>query len=208
MTVLGGFCGYRNVQMLFSYVIGISDLGTEWYGKAIPSIFEIQDYIEEAWNKGYNSKGRAETGGIKDTRKYIGTPEVQATFASLEIPSSVQRFQSCEQSSAAVQLLAAIQAYFQQDTLALGSSKLRLTTLPPIYLQQPGHSMTIVGMQTLEDGQSKLLVFDPTYQDSDAMITMQQRSQTRIRSSSAAQLLSAYCRDATYLEKYSEFELF
>lgn len=101
------------MQMLFSYVIGVSELGTEWYGKAIPSIFEIQDYIEEAWDRGYNPKGRAETGGIKDTRKYIGTPEVcllrsshtptyplivhwrlinplgaqvQATFSSLEIP--------------------------------------------------------------------------------------------------------------------------
>lgn len=68
--------------------------------------------------------------------------------------------------------------------------------------------MTIIGLQILEDGQYKLLVFDPTYQDSDAVVKMLQQPETRIRSSSAAQLLGAYCRDAAYLKKHSEFELF
>lgn len=39
---------------------------------------------------------------------------------------------------AASQLLENIHRYFDQDTRALGSSKVRLTALPPIYLQQPG----------------------------------------------------------------------
>lgn len=42
----------------------------------IPTIFEIQDWIEEAWDFGINAAGRVETGGIKGTRKYIGTPDV------------------------------------------------------------------------------------------------------------------------------------
>ena len=76
MIVLGAFCGYRNTQMLFSHLIGTSELGTDWYGFKVPSIFEIQDFIEEAWTRGFNSRGKTETGGIKGTRKYIGTPEV------------------------------------------------------------------------------------------------------------------------------------
>jgi hypothetical protein len=56
------FCGYRNIQMLLS--------------QDQSSITELQDMIERAWDKGYNSHGRIETGGIKGTRKHIGTSEV------------------------------------------------------------------------------------------------------------------------------------
>jgi zinc finger-containing ubiquitin peptidase 1 len=34
---------------------------------------------------GYNSAGRIETGGVRLTRKYIGTPEAQALFMSLGV---------------------------------------------------------------------------------------------------------------------------
>jgi zinc finger-containing ubiquitin peptidase 1 len=56
------FCGYRNIQMMFL--------------RDQHSIPELQDMIEIAWNKGYNSHARIETGGIKNTRKHIGTSEV------------------------------------------------------------------------------------------------------------------------------------
>jgi hypothetical protein len=36
----------------------------------------LQESIETAWDKGINQIGRIQTGGIQDTRKYIGTPEV------------------------------------------------------------------------------------------------------------------------------------
>jgi zinc finger-containing ubiquitin peptidase 1 len=72
----GGFCGYRNIQMLFSYIVGVGFQGSEQVKHKVPSIFQIQDLIEEAWDMGINAQGRVETGGIKGTRKYIGTPEV------------------------------------------------------------------------------------------------------------------------------------
>jgi hypothetical protein len=74
---LGGFCGYRNIQMLASYVVGARVEGAERFSNSIPSIFQIQDYVENAWDMGINASGRIETGGIKGTRKYIGTPEVR-----------------------------------------------------------------------------------------------------------------------------------
>ena len=55
------FCGYRNIQMML---------------REQHSIPELQDIIERAWDKGCNSHGRIETGGIRDTRKHIGTSEV------------------------------------------------------------------------------------------------------------------------------------
>ena len=63
--------------MLTSYIIGTQSQGVEQFRGKIPSIFRIQDYIENAWDMGINVHGRLETGGIKGTRKYIGTPEVR-----------------------------------------------------------------------------------------------------------------------------------
>lgn len=65
--------------MLSSYIIGRESQGHENFKGKVPSIFEIQDYIENAWDFGINSQGRDETGGIRGTRKYIGTPDVSET---------------------------------------------------------------------------------------------------------------------------------
>lgn len=73
----GGFCGYRNIQMLSSYIVGARAQGHEHFHRRIPSIFKIQDFIERAWDMGINARGRIETGGVKGSRKYIGTPEVR-----------------------------------------------------------------------------------------------------------------------------------
>lgn len=72
----GGFCGYRNIQMMTSYIVSNRSQGHHHFKGKIPSIFQIQDYIEHAWDLGINTVGRVETGGILGTRKYIGTPEV------------------------------------------------------------------------------------------------------------------------------------
>lgn len=79
----GGFCGYRNIQMLVSYIVNNRSQGYHHFKDKIPSIFQIQTFIEHAWDVGINSVGRAETGGILGTRKYIGTPEVRAIFTLL-----------------------------------------------------------------------------------------------------------------------------
>lgn len=62
--------------MLCSYITSVKFPGYNGINGRIPSIFQIQDYIESAWDAGINTQGRVETGGIKGTRKYIGTPEV------------------------------------------------------------------------------------------------------------------------------------
>ncbi len=62
--------------MLSSYIVNAKSRGYEKLNHAVPSIFQIQEWIEAAWDQGINAQGRLETGGIKGTRKYIGTPEV------------------------------------------------------------------------------------------------------------------------------------
>lgn len=63
--------------MLTSHIIGSKLDGSEKFADTFPTIFQLQDLIENAWDMGFNTQGRIETGGIKGTRKYIGTPEVQ-----------------------------------------------------------------------------------------------------------------------------------
>ena len=73
----GGFCGYRNIQMMVSYIQNTKHHGHELFPGRIPSILELQDKIEQAWDAGYGAHNRTTTGGIRGTRKYIGTPEVR-----------------------------------------------------------------------------------------------------------------------------------
>lgn len=79
MAKEGGFCGYRNIQMMVSFVQATHFPGYEHFPGRTPSILALQDMIEHAWDIGINSSGRIETGGIRGTRKYIGTPEVSSS---------------------------------------------------------------------------------------------------------------------------------
>lgn len=70
---------------MISYVIGAKTSGHEHFKDGLPSVFQIQDFIESAWDLGHNSKGRLETGGIRGTRKYIGTPEVTKLHETFQV---------------------------------------------------------------------------------------------------------------------------
>lgn len=76
MAKEGGFCGYRNIQMMISYIRDARSEGHRKFPGRLPSVIKLQDMIEDAWEQGFNSIGKIETGGIRGTRKYIGTPEV------------------------------------------------------------------------------------------------------------------------------------
>ncbi len=80
--------------MLSSYIVNAKSRGHEKLNNAVPSIFQIQEWIEAAWDQGINAQGRLETGGIKGTRKYIGTPEVCISCAlSSTIPPRAHQHQ-------------------------------------------------------------------------------------------------------------------
>ncbi|KAL8802124.1 MAG: hypothetical protein Q9200_006693 [Gallowayella weberi] len=96
MAKEGGFCGYRNIQMMvgtflavlmsrsyvshikISFIQATQSPGHEYFPARVPSVLDLQELIEGAWDRGINTVGRVETGGIRGTRKYIGTPEVRS----------------------------------------------------------------------------------------------------------------------------------
>ncbi|KAH7318786.1 peptidase family C78-domain-containing protein [Stachybotrys elegans] len=202
----GGFCGYRNIQMLISNIVATRGCGSGRFGDRFPSVFEIQDLIEKAWDMGINAHGRLETGGIRGTRKFIGTPEAQALFRSLEIPCSVQALRSQDHIEANTMLLQAIEGYFRDGCDASDTSTVRLTALPPIYFQRRGHSMTIVGYEQLKNGNGQLLVFDPAYRDASSVRRLV-HTEARCKAHEADYLLKAYRRGRRYLGRFNEFEL-
>ncbi|RYC63678.1 hypothetical protein CHU98_g2511 [Xylaria longipes] len=218
MSHPGGFCGYRNIQMLSSYIVGARAEGTEQLGNRIPSIFRIQEYIENAWDMGINVAGRIETGGIRGTRKYIGTPEAQAMFVGLQIPCEVEGFKSPKHGAAEAALFASVQQYFKRASFD-PRDKVRCTNLPPIYFQHRGHSLTIVGLERRASGSLKLLVFDPMFHDTDGVLRLVGRvgrhgdskdDKNKMRHAihrSPDAMLKLYRRGNNYLRKYHEFEL-
>ena len=67
---------YRNIQMMISYIQNAQADGYDCIPGKLPTIVKLQDMIEYSWDAGFGSVARVETGGIRATRKYIGTPEV------------------------------------------------------------------------------------------------------------------------------------
>lgn len=201
----GGFCGYRNIQMMCSYILGTSYAGTHGnFGGKIPSIFDIQEFIEAAWDKGINKQGRVETGGVRGTRKYIGTPEAQAVLLHFKVPCEAEGFKNKKEAGRAeAKLLVSVEQYFSQGIFD-PKDKVRSTTLPPIYFQHAGHSMTIVGIEKKPDGKANLLVFDPMFHDAQVVT---QRVGRKFKYKHADSALNAYRRGHKYLRRYREFEL-
>ncbi|CAG7558660.1 unnamed protein product [Fusarium equiseti] len=179
--------------------------GSQHFGESFPNIFQIQNLIENAWDNGINAQGRAETGGIRGTRKYIGTPEAQAVFLSLNIPCSVQAFKDPERGRSKQHLFEAIERYFQGGVTSV-EDRIHCTNLPPIYLQHPGHSLTIVGFEKQMDGHTNLLVFDPSFRDSTKIRDLVGKS-FRLKGSSIDGLLKPYRRGSHYFRRHNQYEV-
>lgn len=201
----GGFCGYRNIQMMISYIQDARSEGHRHFQGRLPSIIQIQDMIESAWDRGFNSLGRIETGGIRGTRKYIGTPEAQALLQNLGIGCSADAFNEGQELPTHERLLEAVERYFLASCPSPTSShKVFRTSLPPIYFQHPGHSMTIVGFERRNNGSCNLLVLDPMFKPSPGVSRF---IGVQFRTAAPEKLLKAYRRGSSYLRKYSTFEI-
>ncbi|KAI9683138.1 MAG: hypothetical protein M1829_005929 [Trizodia sp. TS-e1964] len=199
----GGFCGYRNIQMLISYIQATSSQGHEHFPGRLPNILQLQDLIESAWDRGIMSTARIETGGIRGTRKYIGTPEAQALFISLDIDCQANGFSKTEEIRAHHKLLPLVEEYFAGSCVEM-PEKVHRTDLPPLYFQHAGHSLTIIGIERRKDGSRNLLVFDPMFKSSPAVRRL---IGVNFRHNYPEDLLKAYRRGERYLRRYNAFEL-
>ncbi|GAB7323437.1 hypothetical protein MBLNU13_g05889t2 [Cladosporium sp. NU13] len=203
----GNFCGYWNIQMLLSYRLARIEDPSHGY-LPLPNVLEIQDTIEAAWDAGICAFGRTETGGIRNTRKWIGTHEAAAYFLHLGQPVTALSFRTSSNSKAPPaysQLLDYVEAYFLadlEDAVKNGTS--RLTQMAPIYFQRPGHSMTIVGMERRTDGERVLLVFDPSYAVSE---TLRELGSGKFSKSRIDTLMTPFRQDEAKLARYNEYEI-
>lgn len=199
------FCGYRNIQMLLLCLNGHARLSDDTQ-LTIPY---LQDMIERAWDRGYNSHGRAQTGGIRGTRKHIGTPEAEALLLSLNIPCTGNVFSG---KTAEKDLLDFVEAYFANpagDANASGRNPAKTHTCaqPPIFMQRPRHSLTIVGLEKAKNGKRRLIVFDPAWKPPVVMRSTDALPMSVVESSWSRKLvLSAYRKSRRYLRRFDSFE--
>ncbi|KAK3074177.1 hypothetical protein LTR53_003575 [Teratosphaeriaceae sp. CCFEE 6253] len=199
----GNFCGFWNIQMLLSHLQAVGAL--PHMRGSMPNVLDIQDTIERAWAHGILPHGRTETGGIRGTRKWIGTSEAAAYFTELGIGVEPLAFQDEGRELAVKALLDHVEAYFLgglEHAETRGVS--RVTQLPPIYFQRRGHSMTIVGLLRNRDGSRALLVFDPSFETSGAVRAMLAGKQSR---GEVGALLKPYRRSEEGLARWKEFEI-
>ncbi|KAK2749166.1 hypothetical protein FQN57_006781 [Myotisia sp. PD_48] len=201
----GGFCGYRNIQMLISYIRDFNAKGHTRFSSGIPSILKLQDMIEDAWDKGFNAHARIETGGIRGTRKYIGTSEALALFRSLDIECQPVVCVKNEDHTAQEALFKAVAEYFLHGYPPPTDRKVVQTMLPPIYFQHLGHSLTIVGFELRKTGSVNILVFDPMFKTSQAAARL--INNPRTTSQNPKKILKAFRRCNKYLGKYDGFEM-
>lgn len=133
--------------------------------------------------------------------------QVQALFRSLDIPCKAGRFQDITRGTKAYeQLLDSVEEYFSPRIAVPKQTtgpKVQVTALPPIYLQRPHHSMTVVGMEKHKNGSRNLLVFDPAYCPSKEMLRIV--SENRDLEYSDA-LVKPYRRGKKYFGSFNAFE--
>ncbi|UJO19362.1 Zinc finger-containing ubiquitin peptidase 1 [Fulvia fulva] len=200
----GNFCGFWNIQVLLTYVQHMDRHGPQ----TLPTVVKIQELIEKAWDSGVGAYGRTETGGILNTRKWIGTQEALTFFTRIGVNSQALAFKDGNSNTdpmAAEELLDHVEAYFisgEETARRHGTS--RTTNLPPIYFQRAGHSMTIVGIERKHDGSRNLLVFDSSFATSKPMMRL---IDGRKAQASIDNLLKVYRRSDVSLTRWSEFEI-
>jgi hypothetical protein len=174
----------------------------------VPHVIQIQETIEQAWDNDICSYGKIETGGVLNTRKWIGTNEALAYFTQVGVPVEALMFKGGEGSGeheAVEDLLDHVEAYFMSGLDAArkhGSSF--VTQLAPMFFQRLGHSMTIVGLERLTNGSRNLLVFDSSFATSKPLRKL---LDGRDAHASPEDLLKVYRRSNHSLTRWSEFEI-
>ncbi|KAG0040705.1 hypothetical protein BGZ82_011243 [Podila clonocystis] len=106
-TDWGWGCGYRNIQMMLSYVVQQQCPASQGRANSpllntgfplndplvIPTIPQIQQQLEYAWSLGFDSVGARQLGHkVEGTKKWIGTTEAWSVLSSLGVRCSVLDF--------------------------------------------------------------------------------------------------------------------
>lgn len=177
---LGFDCGFRNIQMFLSSCLqsggDVAEKLARVGVKEVPTVPEIQRWIELAWKAGFDTVGMEQLGGkLQGTQTWIGAVEVVALLRSWRLRAKVVDFELPDE-SARRRMLEWVFFYFENrckggKTKGAGGCyhcrktpfmKRRPHFTPPLYLQHNGHSRTIIGVEKTSNDQIRLLVVDPT----------------------------------------------
>ncbi|KAG0251771.1 hypothetical protein BG011_007378 [Mortierella polycephala] len=203
-------CGYRNLQMMLSYVVQqqsshsvagrtARNANSAIPGAIVPTIPELQRQIEYAWACGFDPPGAEQLKHkVEGTRKWIGTTEAWCVLCSLGVRCSILDFHTFtgpDRTHPA--LLAAIYSYFRMPAWspltapkslhmsdfeqAEVDQRIIQTVKPPLYIQHQGHSRTVIGIEVLMTGELNLLVLDPRRWLHKSITTLKEASVSRMR---------------------------
>jgi hypothetical protein len=183
------FCGYQNIRMALSYLLTRKIANNDKLGRVSLDIPTLQHYIERSWarNPAKYQSARGDLGGrLKNTRQFIGPAEVQAIWDHLHIPHDTRDYTGAGYHQ---DVLDFVEHYFQRyigmaNVNVSGDERAVLTAAPPIFMQAPGHSMSIVGLEKLLDGSRNLLILDPDHEPSGNMLAWWHQGGHRTRSAS------------------------
>ncbi|KAF1985128.1 DUF1671-domain-containing protein [Aulographum hederae CBS 113979] len=202
------FCGYRSIQMLVSYARDTGLSGNQHF-EGMPTITDLQELVEKSWDHGISSADRECVGPVYGTRKWVGTAEARTIFKYLQVPCQARVFASdADGCTAWTSLIDAVERYFSSTASFVdGNAKVRQTRLGPIYLQIPGHSMVIVGLEQRQDGSKNIIVFDPGYRPTASMNRAIRSKLTIADQKIVSRLLAPYRRSGAQMESHSNFEM-
>lgn len=90
----GWGCGWRNIQMFLSNLLGNEEVRKVFPGEAaVPDIHSLQTWLEIAWKHGWDQEGAGQLDWkVIDTAKWIGTTECAVILRSLGIRASIVQF--------------------------------------------------------------------------------------------------------------------
>ncbi|KAG0170699.1 hypothetical protein DFQ29_009152 [Apophysomyces sp. BC1021] len=163
---IGWDCGYRNCQMLMSFLQRQREDG-DYILKHVGDVAGLQQILEKAWGEGFDPEGaRQLKHHVYKTKKWIGTTEVYSMLVYLGVRCSILDFHHATgPKNRHDTLFDWIQSYFEgaSVTTSNGCAKdvAHMTDRPPLYLQYPGHSITVIGIELLKDKRRNLIIFDP-----------------------------------------------
>ncbi|KAF9072965.1 peptidase family C78-domain-containing protein [Rhodocollybia butyracea] len=173
----GWGCGYRN------FLMSCAALMDQPYqplyfplldGPIPPGIRNLQVWIEEAWNNGFDQEGHAQLKKLVDTNKWVGTSDLCVAFLSRGIPAELVDFEIKDSNKSLTPLTNWIVQYFDKHSkklnhtsttvtgALLGASPVHCAPCMPLILQNDGHSCMVIGYELTKSGTVNLLVFDPS----------------------------------------------
>jgi hypothetical protein len=166
-------CGYRNFLMACATLMD-QQIQSIYFALLDdpfpPGVRNLQRWIEAAWKEGYDREGAKDLRNLVDTNKWIGTAELYTAFTFRGIPSQLVDFDLSKSEKGIQVMIDWIVQYFsppnpKQDTVTdvlRGASPVIATDKMPLVLQFNGHSQTIIGYEISKNGDTNLLVFDPS----------------------------------------------